>query len=197
MKAVTHLLCLLLGAVIAYFIFSPGKVSVKEFNALEANYTRSVAQGMGLRAERDEWKEKAEASGATADSFRSLRVTARKAALDAPDSAAKSLGLTVTKPESTTRCLPVGEFAELVAAKIELGLADSAALLDSVALNACGEALIYSDSAEVVARRSAEASFKAAKSLAAEVQVMRRTKWLYAVGGATVALLAAFGLSAL
>ncbi len=196
MRTFTHGLAALLGALLTYLIVTHGQTPEAGFKAAQASHTKAVALGQDYRNERDAWREIAIGAEATADSMRSLRVTTRRTVLESPDSAAKSLGLHATVKDSS-RCLPLSEFADLVASKIELELADSAMLRDSVALNGCQSALAYADSAEVVARADAEAQYKAGKALSVEVHTLRRTRWMWAAGGAVGAVLLMLGASAL
>jgi hypothetical protein len=195
-KAVSYLLAFLLGALCLYLTLPNGKVTEKAYQALKASHEKAVEDGLKYRHERDEWHEVYLSASSTADSLRGLRESMRRDILKAPDSTAKILGLHVTKRDSL-RCLPLSEFADLVASKIELELADSAALRDSVALNGCENALSYADSAEAVARQDAQAQNKGAKAFAGEVQHLRHARWFYAAGGALVALLMVVGVNSL
>jgi hypothetical protein len=192
---VTHLLAIALGILLGYLAFGRG-MALREIRPLNDHHEQAKAQGAKFDHERDEWRLVGDEASRAGDSLRAYRGKLRKTILAYPDSSAQGLGLHVTKRDSL-RCLPLSEFADLVAAKVELEMADSAALRDSVALNACENAAAYSDSSAQVARDDAEVQNKGAQSLAKEIHTLRRTRWFYAAGGAAVALLVMIGANAL
>lgn len=182
-----HGLSMAMGALLCWLIFFHGHT--ERHNALQEAFTRERARSLDLVAASRLWADSAARAQAVADSLRNARTVARAAALAAPDSAARAQGLNVAAPDSLTRCLPVAELADLLASRAELGLADSTAAYDLAALAACGEALALSDSSGSVARASAETAYTVAQELAQEAEAARRTRWLWAAGGAVGAAL--------
>lgn len=198
MKAalLTHALALVLGALGCWWFLSSRTVTLEEFRAVAEQHTLAVAAGADLRAERDAHHRAAVDAMNTADSLRRLRPEIRTRVAANPDSSARAAGIAVTAPDPLTRCIPLADLALLLADRAELGLADSSARWDNVGLSACLEALSYSDSAEAVARANAVRLYEAGKALSGEVATLRRTRWLWAAGGAVGGILLVMGIGA-
>lgn len=189
-RATTHLIAAALGAALFWFILARDTVPGDEFRAVQEASVRAEALSLDLAAESRLWAGKAARAQDLADSLRNVRKSVRTAVIASPDSTARALGLTVTVPDTGTRCLPAVELAELLASRAELGLADYAAAYDLSAMAACGEALALSDSSGEVVRKDAAIMRKTAQELAHEVETAKRSRWWWAAGGAAVAVLA-------
>lgn len=187
-------LTLLAGAVIGaagcYFWLSRSTVPLAEFQAVQEAHVLSMARNMDYRAEAAAHRLAAVDASNSADSLRRLIPGIRHTVIANADSVAEASGIVATAPDSLTRCIPLEDLAGLLADRAELQMADSAARMESIAVSACLQALSYSDSAEAVAREDAARLHGAAAGLASEVQANRRTRWLWAAGGAAVATLA-------
>lgn len=188
-RAASLLLAAALGALLCFLLMDRATVPAARHNALQEAFALEQARSLDLASASRLWADSAARAQAFADSLRNVRKVVRAAALAAPDSAARAQGLHVAAPDSMTRCLPVAELAELLAARAELGLADSTAAYDLAALAACGEALALSDSSATVARGSAQEMHTAAQELAQEAAAARRARWWWAAGGAAGAVL--------
>jgi hypothetical protein len=173
---ISHGLAAILGGLLVWFAVGRDKVPGSEFRAVQEAHARDMARVIDLREQRDSLTR-------AADSLRAVRPVVVRRIIAAPDSAARAGGLTVTRPDSATRCLPVGELAGLLADRAALALCDEETALRDTA-DARG------DSALVIAVEGAEGLNAALGECSGALEMEKARRWWWAAGGAAVAVLA-------
>jgi hypothetical protein len=172
------------------------RVPVEQFLAVEREHLRAVAVGDSLRGLASAEADRATRAGRVADSLRALRPAVVTVILSSPDSVGEAWGIEATSPDPETRCIPRGVYASLLADRAALHLMDSAGVWTAVQVTACLDALAYSDRAEAEARADALRLYEAGEALAGEVETLRRTRWMWAAGGALGGILLVIGIGA-